>query len=191
MSISSGTISLFAGVGLAVGGAFTASFVLENPEAVKSVIQKYLPAKHVQQHTANDSLATQRPAGQTTSSFGDVVLRATSNGHYLAEAEINGRPIDVLVDTGATLVALRYEDAENAGIYLKPSDFTHFVSTANGKARVAPITIDRISIGRIEVRNVPGAVSERGALAQTLLGMTFLGRLSRVDMRGGELVLHE
>ena len=58
-------------------------------------------------------------------------------------------------------------------------------------ARVAPIVLDRVSIGDITVRNVPASVSERGALGTTLLGMSFLRRLGRVDMRGSTLVLHE
>jgi aspartyl protease family protein len=56
---------------------------------------------------------------------------------------------------------------------------------------VAPVTIDRVSIGDITVRNVPGAVLEAGKLETTLLGMSFLSRLQRVDMRSGSLVLHE
>src|SRR6185437_1998517 len=99
--------------------------------------------------------------------------------------------VDVMVDTGASLVALTYEDAENLGIFVKPSDFTYTAKTANGIARVAPVTISRVSIGDITVRNVHGVVSERGKSDRTLLGMSFLGRLSRVEMRGGTLVLQE
>jgi aspartyl protease family protein len=96
-----------------------------------------------------------------------------------------------MVDTGASLVALTYDDAERLGIYVTPRDFTHVAKTANGTARVAPVTISRISIGDITVRNVRGVVSERGKSERTLLGMSFLGRLSRVEMRGGTLVLQE
>ena len=71
------------------------------------------------------------------------------------------------------------------------SDFTHRVSTANGFARIAPVTIDRISIGDIMVRDVSGAVMEPGKLGTTLLGMSFLSRLQRVDIRSGMLVLQE
>jgi aspartyl protease family protein len=56
---------------------------------------------------------------------------------------------------------------------------------------VAPVTISRISIGDITVRNVAAVVSERGKSERSLLGMSFLGRLSRVEMRGGTLVLQE
>jgi aspartyl protease family protein len=120
-----------------------------------------------------------------------VELRAGSYGHYRTTAEINGRPVTVLVDTGASMVALSFEDAQAAGIFVRDSDFTHRVSTANGFARVAPITIARISVGDITVRDVAGAVMENGKLGTSLLGMSFLGRLQRVDMRSGTLVLQE
>jgi len=124
-------------------------------------------------------------------SHGEVEIRAGASGHYHADVEINGRAIPVLVDTGATMVALTYEDAETAGLYLKPSDFTRAVTTANGVARVAPVTLDRVAIGDITVRNVQGTVSERGRLSTTLLGMSFLSRLDRVDMRSGVLLLKD
>jgi aspartyl protease family protein len=120
-----------------------------------------------------------------------VQIKAGAHGHYVASAEINGRPIDVLVDSGASIVALTYDDARRAGVYVRDSDYTQRVSTANGLARVAPVTLDRVSIGDITVRNVPAAVGEPGSLATSLLGMSFLGRLRRVDMRSGTLVLQE
>ena len=120
-----------------------------------------------------------------------VEIKASRNGHFSAEAEINGRGIPVMVDTGATMVALSYEDAERAGIFLSRGDFTQAVSTANGIARIAPVTLDRVSIGDITVRNVPAAVAEPGRLKTSLLGMSFLSRLSRFDMRSGVLVLQE
>ena len=130
-------------------------------------------------------------AGSSRSSSGAVELRADGLGHFTANAQVNGRTIDVMVDTGASIVALTWEDAERAGIFVRPSDFTHRVNTANGVARVAPITIDSIAIGDITVRNVQGAVSEPGKLKGTLLGMTFLGRLSRAELRRGTLILEE
>ena len=120
-----------------------------------------------------------------------VELRAGAYGHFHTGAEINGRPVKVMVDSGASIVALTYEDASAVGLYVRNSDFTHTVSTANGMARVAPVTIDRVSIGDITVRGVPGAVMEQGKLGTTLLGMSFLNRLQRVDMRSGTLVLQE
>jgi aspartyl protease family protein len=120
-----------------------------------------------------------------------VEIRAGTHGHHYASVEINGRPIDVMVDTGASIVALTFEDAERAGLFIRDGDYTHRVNTANGLARIAPVTLDRVSIGEIMVRNVPAAVSEPGKLTTSLLGMSFLSRLQRVDMRRGVLVLQE
>lgn len=122
---------------------------------------------------------------------GTEELRASSDGHYYARAEINGRPLDVMVDTGASMVALTYEDADRLGLSLRPSDFTATVQTANGTAAVAPVVLDRVTIGHVTVRNVRAAVSERGRLAKTLLGMSFLGQLERVDISQGRLLLVE
>ncbi len=120
-----------------------------------------------------------------------VQIRARSNGHYETTAHINGRPIEVMVDTGASAVALTFEDANAAGIFPRPSDFTHKVNTANGVARVAPVTLDSVSIADITVRNVRAVVAESGRLNTTLLGMSFLGKLGRAEMSRGVLTLQE
>jgi aspartyl protease family protein len=138
-------------------------------------------------HTAQTRAADRASSASSTT----VELKAKRNGHFLTEASVNGRSIEVMVDTGASIVALTYEDAERAGIYVKPSDFTHRVSTANGVAKVAPVMLDRVQIGEILVRDVRATVSEPGKLNSTLLGMTFLGRLSRTEMRQGTLILQE
>ncbi len=120
---------------------------------------------------------------------GIVELKASRNGHYYAEAELNGRPIGVMVDTGATAVALTFEDAQRAGIGVSDGDFTGRTRTANGEGRYAPITISSITIGSITVSNVPGVVLQRGKLDVTLLGMSFLSKLSRAELSNGTLVL--
>jgi aspartyl protease family protein len=130
-------------------------------------------------------------AVEKSSSGATVELKAGRGGHFETSAEINGSPINVLVDTGATLVALSYEDAERAGIYPRDSDFTQRSQTANGTARFAPVTLERVTIGDITIRNVRASVAEPGRLSITLLGMAFLSKLSRTEMRGGTLVLYE
>jgi aspartyl protease family protein len=134
---------------------------------------------------------TRPPQAARARSGPSVELKAGAHGHFQARVEINGRPVDVLVDSGASIVALTYDDARRAGVYVHDSDYTQRVSTANGVARVAPVVLDRVSLGDVMVRNVPAAVSEPGSLGVSLLGMSFLGRLSRVDMRAGVLVLEE
>ena len=127
----------------------------------------------------------------TTSGAAEVELRAGAHGHFTTMATINGRSIPVLVDTGASMVALSHDDAERAGVFVRPSDFTGRVSTANGIARIAPVRLDSVSIGDITLYDVEAAVSEPGRLGTTLLGMTFIGRLSRAEMRGSVLILQE
>lgn len=149
---------------------------------------------------ANGSLASANEASTANRTSQDrpqsklrrsVELSAGSNGHFFADAEVNGRTIGVMVDTGASAVALTYDDARSAGILPRDSEFTGRANTANGIAKFAPVTIGRISIGDVEVRNVQAAVMEEGKLDTTLLGMSFLSRLGRVDMQSGKLVLVE
>ena len=192
MSVSSGTVSLFASVAVAIAAAGGAAYGLRHKTQVAQLVRQ-ITAPHAAGVTLQDENQVAEVGGEGAAPpyAGDVTLRASDAGHFETDAEINGRSVEVMVDTGATLVALTYEDAERAGIYLKSADFTHSVSTANGEAKIAPVEISSINIGGITVRNVSGAVSERGKLHRTLLGMSFLGRLSRVDMRAKTLVLHE
>lgn len=191
--MSSATTSLFASIALATAGAAGFAYTLTHPGVVAGFASRLFDdtgSLRSASQADNTVSVPDRPETQSGGA-GTVSLPAGAYGHFEAEAEINGRTIDVMVDTGASLVALTYDDARRLGIYVKPSDFTHIAQTANGTARVAPVTISRISIGDITVRNVPAVVSERGKSERTLLGMSFLGRLSRVEMRGGTLVLQE
>jgi aspartyl protease family protein len=124
------------------------------------------------------------------SGFGNEVrVRADPNGHFVFDASINGRPVTMMADTGATVVVLSFEDAEKLGLSPRSLDFSGAAKTANGIARVAPLTLDRVRIDDITLHDVPAAVAERGALSINLLGMSFLSKLSRFQMKGSELVL--
>jgi aspartyl protease family protein len=158
---------------------------------------KALGIKDPRMQVASDDGIARQPAGQQRAGTRparagySVELKAGRNGHFFAEAEINGRRIEVMIDTGASLIALTYEDAQAAGVVPRDADFTHRVSTANGTARVAPVTLSRVQIGDVLVRNVEAAVAEPGKLNVTLVGNSFLGRLSRYEMRSGRMVLEE
>jgi aspartyl protease family protein len=190
--MSSATFNLFASFAIAALGAAGLAYVLTHPGLVAGVVDA---ANRSPALTASlDAVPPEegRPAEAAPGGQGGAVtLPAGQYGHFLADAEINGRDTNVMVDTGASLVALSYDDAARAGIFVRPSDFTHAAQTANGIARVAPVIISEVQIGDIRVRNVQAVVSERGASERTLLGMSFLGRLSRVEMRGTTLVLEQ
>lgn len=126
-----------------------------------------------------------------TSAGRTVELKAGAHGHFYSRIYVNGRAVQAMVDTGASIVALTFEDARNAGVHIRDSEFTHRVSTANGVARVALVTLDSVAIEDIVVRDVRAAVAEPGKLTKTLLGMSFLGQLRRAEMSRGVLVLEE
>jgi aspartyl protease family protein len=120
-----------------------------------------------------------------------VQLKAGPHGHFYSRIHVNGRVVEAMVDTGASVVALTFEDAGRAGIHVRDPEFTHRVTTANGVARVALVTLDSVAIEDITVHNVRAAVAEPGKLSKTLLGMSFLGQLRRTEMSRGVLVLEE
>ena len=120
---------------------------------------------------------------------GTASLTADRRGHFLAEATINRRAIEVLVDTGASSVAMSRATAKRLGVRVGRSDFVHTASTANGTVKMAVATLDRVRIGGVELRDVEAAVLPDGALDGVLLGMSFLGRLDSFRVENGRLLL--
>lgn len=115
------------------------------------------------------------------------VVRAP-DGHYWAEAVIDGRAVRVLVDTGASVVALTREDARRLGLKLTSEDFRSTVNTASGPGRAARVTLDSVSVAGARVDRVEAMVVEKG-LGQSLLGMSYLGRLSGFEATPASLTL--
>ncbi|OGN49850.1 MAG: hypothetical protein A2352_08860 [Caulobacterales bacterium RIFOXYB1_FULL_67_16] len=102
------------------------------------------------------------------------------DGHYWAQAKIDGRAVQVLVDTGASVVALTRADARRLGVDPAPEAFTGKVQTASGVVRAAPVRLKTISVAGVRVNDVEALVVEEG-LAYSLLGMSYLGRLSAFE----------
>jgi aspartyl protease family protein len=120
-----------------------------------------------------------------------VEVVADARGHFITTAEIEHTAITVLVDTGASFVALSYEDAEQAGLAPRTLTYDVPINTANGRVEAARVVLDRVEIGNVLVRDVEGIVLPRGAYAGTLLGMSFLNKLSRFKVENGTLFLDE
>lgn len=121
----------------------------------------------------------------------NLTLEADRHGHFQVEARIEGRSLDFMVDTGASLVTLRGSDAARVGIRPMRSDYTATVTTANGKIKAAPAKLDRIELGGIAVYDVPALVLPDEVLSQNLLGVSFLSRLKRYEYANGRLLLEE
>ncbi|GAA4126978.1 TIGR02281 family clan AA aspartic protease [Aminobacter aganoensis] len=129
------------------------------------------------------SAATSSVAGRR------VVIDQDMRGHFTATFKLNGKQVDAMVDTGATLVAINLSTARRAGVKVAAGDFTREVNTANGIAKAAIARIDRLQIGRISVDDVPVVVLEDKALEGTLIGMSFLSRLKKYQVEDGSLLL--
>lgn len=118
-------------------------------------------------------------------------IKMDSRGHFQTDARMNGRRIPVLVDTGATSVAINTSTARRMGIRLSPKDFKYKVNTANGTTKAAATVIKRVEIGRVRVNNVRAMVLDDKSLKGTLLGMSFLGELKSFGVRNRELILEQ
>ena len=110
------------------------------------------------------------------------------DGHYWAQARIDGRAVQVLVDTGASVVALTRADARRLGVDPAPEAFTGKVQTASGVVRAAPVELKTISVAGVRVDKVEALVVEEG-LTYSLLGMSYLGRLSAFEATPAGLTL--
>jgi aspartyl protease family protein len=110
------------------------------------------------------------------------------DGHFWAEATVNGRNVRFLVDTGATAVALTGVDAQRLGLDPKTMKFDRSVATAAGMSRAALVNLDYVSVAGARVDHVPALVLESG-LTTSLLGMTYLGRLSKFEATRTALIL--
>lgn len=116
-------------------------------------------------------------------------LKAKDDGHFYAKAEINGSSITVVVDTGASAVALPYGDADRAGLHPRNLNYNIPVSTANGVIKAAEVTLRKVEINGVKVNDVRGLVMPEGALGVTLLGMSYLSRLQGFSIEDGVLKL--
>jgi len=119
-----------------------------------------------------------------------MTIRRGSNGHFNVEAEVDGRRMEFLIDTGASVIALRERDAARLGIHPAQREYTARVSTANGVVRGAPVELNRVDVGSLTVRNVQALVLPDEALGENPLGMSFLSRV-RWEHRDGRLVLEQ
>ncbi|MFC3079579.1 TIGR02281 family clan AA aspartic protease [Phenylobacterium terrae] len=127
-------------------------------------------------------LAAPEAAGEAAS------IAKSSDGHFWAEADVDGRRVRFLVDTGASAVALTVEDARRLGLDPSTLNYEYGVQTASGQARAAQVKLDSISIAGARVDDVEAFVIESG-LETSLLGMTYLGRLSRFEATRTALIL--
>ncbi len=115
-----------------------------------------------------------------------VTLLPDSQGHYMVQGQINGGTVRMLLDTGATLIALPASEAMRLGINYRNGQMG-YVKTANGTAPAYRVKLDTVKLGDIEINQVDAVVQEQG-LPFILLGMSFLNRME-MRREGEQMVL--
>jgi aspartyl protease family protein len=127
------------------------------------------------------------PDPQPSSPPEETKLQRMPNGHFYADGNVNGQPVRLVVDTGASTVALTVADAQRIGVPFSPAEFSVIGTGASGAVRGKEVMLDRVEIGGKEVRDVRAAVLE--GLDVSLLGQTYLSRISSVQMSGDTMTL--
>jgi aspartyl protease family protein len=181
-------------VGLFAGGSASVPVLYQtNPDlfhgAVRSAFEEN-KAPEPQRPLVVIQQAKVEPAREQLSGR-KVRLEADTKGHFNGEFKINGRSVEALVDTGATMIAINASTARRLGLNLTSSDFKYPVNTANGAIKGAIAELDSVQIGRIHVKGVEAMVLEDKALSGTLVGMTFLNRLASFRVESGALVMEQ
>jgi aspartyl protease family protein len=120
-----------------------------------------------------DNIQNPNKAWRLGSDASQVILKRGLDGHYRAEALINNESVDVLVDTGATGVAISQKIADK--LKLKSIDAVRTI-TANGDAIGYMVRLDSVKVGGVEAKNVSATIAP-GLDGDVLLGMSYLGRM--------------
>lgn len=161
-----------------------------NPQIVESLLKSAVATKPAAGTQPDVNLASLPGKPAAPMPLGrQVLVNADERGHFTSAFKLNGRQIDGMIDTGATLVAINTSTARRIGISLNQSDFTHQVNTANGAIKAAVVTVDRLQIGKISIDNVQAVVLDDKALQTNLIGMSFLQRLQKYEVQNGALLL--
>ncbi len=160
------------GLGIAVSGirpspAPTAAARVESPGAVTG--------------------AAYRP-GEPSLLLGDAAtLTRGADGHFTTGVDVNGQAVAMLVDTGASTVALTVADAQRLGLPVDPSRFTVVGSGASGPTLGQVVTLNDVAVGGRHVAGVEAVVLQ--GLDRSLLGQAYLRRLDKVEINGDTMTL--
>lgn len=169
-------------------------FVMFAAVAIAAVIA-LLVAPRLQEEAARQeaaavtvAVATPEPMAQAGSR--SAFIDKENDGHFWTRADVSGTQVKFMVDTGASIVALTYFDAQRLGLKPEELNFDSEIRTAGGITYGAHVTLPSIRIGRVKVENV-NAVILRTELEQSLLGMTFLGELHSYEVRQGQMIIRQ
>jgi aspartyl protease family protein len=180
-----------------IGGAVLALFRHRIMEAFQAamfwvVVGLILALGYTYRHDLRDigdRVLSELIPGRAATRGGTVEISRGRSGEFQVATEVNGARIPMVLDTGASAVVLTQEAARAAGLPLEMLNYSVNVDTANGRTRAASVTLERVSVGSIVERSVPALIAQPGQLRTSLLGMSFLSRLERWEVRGDRLVM--
>ena len=118
---------------------------------------------------------------------GWTTLERGANGHFFADAQVNGTTVHFLIDTGASGVALTADDARRAGLQFSEQEFSPVGSGASGEVRGKLVSLDHVSLGGRQVDNVSGVILEGGEMS--LLGQSFLSQMGTIEISGDRMTI--
>lgn len=142
-------------------------------------------ARMVGEFLPGSAMTVEQGAGGLT----EIRIRKRLDGHFNANVAVNGRNVAMIVDTGASSIVLTPEDAAKAGIDSRNLAYNIPVLTANGRTYAARVRLKKVAIGPLDRADVDALVAKRGAMTQSLLGMSFLSRLRSYEFSGDFLTL--
>jgi aspartyl protease family protein len=172
------------GVAAALLGSFS---LLERIPAPALVSAPPAPAAVT---SASDNAAAEEEGARQVFSYRETTLRADAHGQYAGDALINGSPVRMLVDTGASDVVVSASTAARLG--LTPSRGpARAIVTANGRSTATPTVLRRLSFGGLYMNDVEALILAPEAGEINLLGESFLKRLISVEQREGMLILRQ
>lgn len=119
---------------------------------------------------------------------GEVRLGRSGDSHFYADTRVDGASIKMMVDSGASIVALTRRDAEAIGIDVDGLPVVGMARTAGGEVPMRVVMLDSVAIDGIEVRDVQAAVIDAD-MGVSLLGQSFLSKLDAVNVEGDMMTL--
>jgi aspartyl protease family protein len=143
----------------------------------------------VELHEVSDRVLGEFIPGRPVSHGRTVEIARGHAGEFQVATQVNGTRVPMVLDTGASAVVLTQDAAKAAGLPLEMLAYTVNIETANGRARAAAVTLDRLGVGTIVEHAVPALIAQPGQLKTSLLGMSFLNRLESYSVTSDRVVL--
>lgn len=168
-------------------GFFAAVLGHDRPAALPTPSAETSPRQPTSDQNAELANLNATSAPQFTSQDGSIELQRQPDGHFYADVRINGANVHMLVDTGATVIALSRNDAQMAGLATSISMNGVVGRGADGAVHGEVAHLDSVDLGPLHAQGLDAVVLNSGE--QSLLGQSFLSRFGSVNIQGDKMVL--